>query len=267
MGAVRFQVIGKVDGVPRVVLEHVTRTDARTRCPSGRSRPEGGRLLPDRDHRRADDAASTSRHHGEHGDHNVSGMIITAQRLVNAVPAVVAAEPGLVTALDLPLVTGRGLVERRVSILDRFAAHRPRRRRHRRRPRASAPPPRSRSPRRAPTCVISSRTERPARQGRRAGSARPGRRALVVRPTSATPTRSPASPRRRTTSSAGSTPSSTTSAAPSPTRSSTPTSPTSSEAFHFNVSTAHALTRGRGAADARRRPGRRAEVDRHASAR
>ena len=49
-------------------------------------------------------------HHGEHGDHNVSGMITTAQRLVNALPAVVAAAPGLVTALDLPLVTGRGLV-------------------------------------------------------------------------------------------------------------------------------------------------------------
>jgi hypothetical protein len=49
-------------------------------------------------------------HHGEHGDHNVSGMIVTAMRLVNAVEAVVAAEPGLVTALDLPLVTGRGLV-------------------------------------------------------------------------------------------------------------------------------------------------------------
>jgi 4-hydroxy-tetrahydrodipicolinate reductase len=31
-------------------------------------------------------------------------------RLVNAVPAVIAAPPGLVTALDLPLVTGRGLV-------------------------------------------------------------------------------------------------------------------------------------------------------------
>jgi 4-hydroxy-tetrahydrodipicolinate reductase len=29
---------------------------------------------------------------------------------VNAVPAVVDAEGGLVTALDLPLVTGRGLV-------------------------------------------------------------------------------------------------------------------------------------------------------------
>jgi 4-hydroxy-tetrahydrodipicolinate reductase len=31
-------------------------------------------------------------------------------RLVNAVPAVVAAPPGLLTALDLPLITGRGLV-------------------------------------------------------------------------------------------------------------------------------------------------------------
>ena len=30
-------------------------------------------------------------HHGEHGDHNVSGMITTAQRIINALPAVVAA--------------------------------------------------------------------------------------------------------------------------------------------------------------------------------
>jgi 4-hydroxy-tetrahydrodipicolinate reductase len=37
-------------------------------------------------------------------------MISTAQRLVNALPAVVAGEPGLLSVLDLPLVTGRGLV-------------------------------------------------------------------------------------------------------------------------------------------------------------
>ena len=49
-------------------------------------------------------------HHGEDGDHNTSGMIVTAQRLVNSIPAVVAAEPGLVSPLDLGLVTGRGLV-------------------------------------------------------------------------------------------------------------------------------------------------------------
>jgi len=47
---------------------------------------------------------------GSDGDHNTAGLKATAMRLVNAVGAVVAAEPGLLTALDLPLVTGRGLV-------------------------------------------------------------------------------------------------------------------------------------------------------------
>jgi 2,4-diaminopentanoate dehydrogenase len=47
---------------------------------------------------------------GTDGDHNTAGLKSTAMRLVNAVPAVIAAAPGLVTALDLPLVTGRGLV-------------------------------------------------------------------------------------------------------------------------------------------------------------
>ncbi|AUI60529.1 diacylglycerol kinase [Amycolatopsis sp. BJA-103] len=47
---------------------------------------------------------------GTDGDHNTAGLKATAMRLVNAIPAVVAAPPGLLTALDLPLVTGRGLV-------------------------------------------------------------------------------------------------------------------------------------------------------------
>lgn len=47
---------------------------------------------------------------GTDGDHNTAGLKATAMRLVNAVPAVVGAKPGLVTALDLPLVTGKGLV-------------------------------------------------------------------------------------------------------------------------------------------------------------
>jgi 2,4-diaminopentanoate dehydrogenase len=47
---------------------------------------------------------------GTDGDHNTAGLKSTAMRLVNAVPAVVAAQPGLITALDLPLITGRGLV-------------------------------------------------------------------------------------------------------------------------------------------------------------
>lgn len=47
---------------------------------------------------------------GSDGDHNTAGLKATAMRLVNAIPAVVAAAPGLLTALDLPLITGRGLV-------------------------------------------------------------------------------------------------------------------------------------------------------------
>ena len=43
------------------------------------------------------------------GDHNFAGVLATATRLVNAIPAVIAAEPGIRTTLDLPLVTGKGL--------------------------------------------------------------------------------------------------------------------------------------------------------------
>ena len=47
---------------------------------------------------------------GTDGDHNTAGLKATAMRIVNAVPAVVAGKPGLLTALDLPLITGEGLV-------------------------------------------------------------------------------------------------------------------------------------------------------------
>jgi len=110
MGAVRFQVIGKVDGVPRVVVEHITRTDP-AQVPEWPSPPEGDGcyrvVIKGEPFMQCDFV-----HHGEHGDHNVSGMIVTAQRIVNAVPAVVESKGGLVTALDLPLVTGRGLVSK-----------------------------------------------------------------------------------------------------------------------------------------------------------
>jgi 4-hydroxy-tetrahydrodipicolinate reductase len=47
---------------------------------------------------------------GTDGDHNTAGLKATAMRLVNAIPAVIEAPPGLLTALDLPPVTGLGLV-------------------------------------------------------------------------------------------------------------------------------------------------------------
>ena len=110
MGAVRFGVIGKVDGVPRVQLEHVTRTSV-DQMPEWPQPPEGGgcyRVEVEGEPMMTVDFV----HHGENGDHNVSGMVTTAMRLVNCVHAVCDAPGGLVLAKDLPLVTGRGLVRR-----------------------------------------------------------------------------------------------------------------------------------------------------------
>ncbi|MGB3698191.1 MAG: diacylglycerol kinase [Gordonia sp. (in: high G+C Gram-positive bacteria)] len=108
MAALHFEVAGQVGGVDRVVLEHYTRTHP-DQCPDW-PRPADGdgcyRILISGEPTMTVEVG----HHGREGDHNVSGMIVTAMRLVNSVPAVVAAEPGIVTALDMPLVTGRGLV-------------------------------------------------------------------------------------------------------------------------------------------------------------
>jgi 2,4-diaminopentanoate dehydrogenase len=43
-------------------------------------------------------------------DHDLGARIAGASRMVNAIPAVCEARPGLLSALDLPLVTGAGLV-------------------------------------------------------------------------------------------------------------------------------------------------------------
>jgi hypothetical protein len=43
-------------------------------------------------------------------DHDLGARIAGASRMVNAIPAVCAAAPGLLSAMDLPLITGAGLV-------------------------------------------------------------------------------------------------------------------------------------------------------------
>lgn len=105
---VRFSVAGTVNGTPRVVLEHVTRNHPGM-APDWPKPLEGDGIyrveIKGEPYMKLDFL-----HHGEHGDHNDSGMMVTAMRLVNSVEAVCNAKPGLVTAIDLPLVTGRGLV-------------------------------------------------------------------------------------------------------------------------------------------------------------
>jgi 4-hydroxy-tetrahydrodipicolinate reductase len=108
MGALRFEVQGYVDGVERVVLEHVTRLadDLAPAWPQpvGHS---GYRVVVSGSPNYTLDLQMM----GADGDHNTAGLVGTAARLVNAIPAVCNARPGLVSAMDLPLVSGRGLLQ------------------------------------------------------------------------------------------------------------------------------------------------------------
>jgi hypothetical protein len=108
--AVRFQVIGSVEGESRVVLEHVTRTHSEQR--PDWPQPVGGDGCYRVEFTGEPHMRFEFTHHGEHGDHNDSGMIVTAMRLVNAVDAVCEAPGGLIYAKDLPMISGRGLVTR-----------------------------------------------------------------------------------------------------------------------------------------------------------
>ncbi|MDP9092315.1 MAG: diacylglycerol kinase [Actinomycetota bacterium] len=105
--ALRFEVLGMYHGRPVCVLEHVTRL-----------RPDLGPDWPQPTGQGCYRVQITGEPNytvdmqllGTDGDHNTAGLKATAMRLVNSVEAVVAAPPGLITALDLPLITGRGLV-------------------------------------------------------------------------------------------------------------------------------------------------------------
>ena len=105
--ALRFEVRGMVGGKPVVVLEHVTRIRDDL-CPDWpQPAQEGGsyRIEITGEPSYALDLRLSS----PNGDHNHAGLVATAARVVNAIPEVVAAPPGIRTTLDLPLVTGRGL--------------------------------------------------------------------------------------------------------------------------------------------------------------
>jgi 4-hydroxy-tetrahydrodipicolinate reductase len=105
--AMRFEVQGIVDGQPRIVLEHVTRLDDALAPewpqPAGHS---GYRVIVTGNPNYTCDVQMM----GDDGDHNTAGLVGTAGRIVNAIPAVCDAAPGLLSVLDLPLVTGRGLL-------------------------------------------------------------------------------------------------------------------------------------------------------------
>jgi len=95
ISGMRFEIKGIVDGEERVVVEHVTRLrdgDA-PHWPQG----DGYRILVEGEpHVKVEVSVSS-----DLGDHNHAGCLATAMHVVNAIPAVVAADPGVLTLLDL----------------------------------------------------------------------------------------------------------------------------------------------------------------------
>jgi hypothetical protein len=105
VGAVRFETIGIVDGRDAIVIEHVNRM-APDLAPDWPTAERDGtyRVVFD-----GDPGLSCELQLGTHErDFSDAGMLATTMRVVNAIPAVCAARPGIVTATDLPLTVPAG---------------------------------------------------------------------------------------------------------------------------------------------------------------
>ncbi|MGK5552339.1 NAD(P)H-dependent amine dehydrogenase family protein [Actinomadura kijaniata] len=104
----RFRVAGIAGGRPAIVVEHVTRLreDLAPHWPAPPFGQAGGyRVEIDGEPPWRMDIANPGA-----ADPTVPGTLATALRLVNAVPAVAAAPPGLHTPFTLPMITGRRLL-------------------------------------------------------------------------------------------------------------------------------------------------------------
>ena len=107
VAAVRFEIIGTSGGKPVIVVEHVTRLREDLRPDWAQPAQAGGsyRVEITGEPSYVVDICPTS----TLGDHNHAAISAAAGRIVNAIPAVVAAPPGIRTTLDLPLVSSVNL--------------------------------------------------------------------------------------------------------------------------------------------------------------
>lgn len=104
----RFEVQGIAHGRPVVVVEHVTRLHDDVAPEWPEQVGQGGYHITIDGEPRIE---ATFHAVGSDGDHNTGGLIVTATKLLNAIPAVVAADAGMLSVLDLPVTAGFGLVE------------------------------------------------------------------------------------------------------------------------------------------------------------
>lgn len=106
-GGLRFEVQGIVDGKPLIVIEHVTRIHPSC-APDWPSPPEGGdgvhKVIIEGRPRIEINVEATD----EGGNRAAGGNATAVGRLVNAIPWLRAAQPGVYDALDVPLTPGVG---------------------------------------------------------------------------------------------------------------------------------------------------------------
>jgi hypothetical protein len=110
-GALRFEVQGIVDGEPLIVVEHITRIHPSC-APDWPVPPEGGdgahKVIIEGRPRIEINVEATD----EGGNRAAGGNATAVGRLVNAIPWLRAAAPGLYDALDVPLSPGAGKLGR-----------------------------------------------------------------------------------------------------------------------------------------------------------
>ncbi|PEG36967.1 dihydrodipicolinate reductase [Mycolicibacterium agri] len=108
-GAVRAETTGFVDGHPVITIEHINRM-APDLAPQWASAPNGTyRLIIDgQPHIRCDLNLGTE---DTPESANANAMEATAMRVVNAIPYVVEAAPGIATSLDLPITAPRNALD------------------------------------------------------------------------------------------------------------------------------------------------------------
>lgn len=107
VAALRFRIAGVVAGKEVLVVDHTTRLRPDLRPDWPQSAQAGGsyRVEITGEPSYVVDVCPTSRK----GDHNYAAIALGAGRVVNAIPDVVAAAPGIRTVLDLPVPTAKGI--------------------------------------------------------------------------------------------------------------------------------------------------------------
>lgn len=110
-GAFRFEVRGIRNGVTRLVVEHITRIDDRC-APDWPYPPKGQGCHQVLIKGSPDLVISVHGHDAVEPGPAGGGNGSAANRIVNAIPAVCAAAPGILTPLDLPGITGAAQMQR-----------------------------------------------------------------------------------------------------------------------------------------------------------